>query len=183
MAVLKKQGVAWAITAVMIVAAIAIGLYRGGILTGSFPSPPKPPHTPSAPNFPGNSTITMYIQDDADVLSSTAENELADRNARLTDRYGVAIAVVTCNYNRDDLGSYALNCADRINLGSKDFMVVLDISGDDYLLVGLEGYFTDEDCDRYAWDYMEEPFAAGDYNSAVLSLTQALEDWYYANIR
>ena len=59
--------------------------------------------------------------------------------------------------------------------------VVLDISGENYWLVqgaGLVGQFTDQDCSDYAWDYMEADFAAGDYDGAVLSLVDALCQWY-----
>ena len=181
MTILKKQGVAWAITAVMIVAAIAIGLYRGGVLTGSFPSPPKPPHAPSAPDFPGNSTVTMYIQDDANVLSDATETMLADRNSRLLNRYDAAIAVVTCNYGRDNLYDYALKRGKEMGVTDSYFIVVLDISGDNYYLIGIEGYFTDEDCSDYTWNYMEDAFAAGDYDRAVLDLTEMLELWYDTN--
>jgi hypothetical protein len=38
--------------------------------------------------------------------------------------------------------------------------------------------FTDDDCSTYAYSYMEQAFARGDYDSAVLSLTQALAQWY-----
>ena len=85
------------------------------------------------------------------------------------------------NYGKADLGSFALDYADRLGLQEYDFIVVLDISGDNYWLVqgsSLIGIFTDDDCGNYAWDYMESYFAAGDYDGAVLSLTEALEYWY-----
>jgi hypothetical protein len=79
------------------------------------------------------------------------------------------------------LGSYAIQYADSIGLGENDFIVVLDISGDNYWLVqgsALVNRFTDDDCSTYAYSYMEQDFARGDYDSAVLSLTQALAQWY-----
>ena len=74
-----------------------------------------------------------------------------------------------------------MDYAQDIGLGSHDFIVVLDISGENYWLVqgsGLVGLFSDDDCQAYAWDYMEESFAQGDYDTALLNLTQALADWY-----
>jgi len=59
--------------------------------------------------------------------------------------------------------------------------VVLDIKGDNYWLVqgaGLQNLFTDDDCGDYAWNYMETDFARGDYGEALLSLVDALSDWY-----
>ena len=43
---------------------------------------------------------------------------------------------------------------------------------------GLMDLFSDDDCQAYAWDYMEGAFAQGDYGAALLNLTQALADWY-----
>lgn len=172
MTIFKKRGVAWAITAVMVLAAIGIGLAKTATRL--------PEH---APGQDGLGMITeYYIYDDANVLSSYTEDELAKRNAVLLDDYGVAIAVVTCNYGRDDLYNYAMDYAEDIGLGSYDFIVVLDISGDNYWLIQgyeLVSYFTDDDCGDYAYTYMERDFARGDYDGAALSLTEALEDWYY----
>ena len=164
--VFKKQGVAWGLTALMVVAAIGIGYAKAPV---SGPTPEEAPQP--------------YVRDDAGVLSNHTLTQLTQRNQRLYDKYGVVIAVVTCNYGRDDLYSYALKQAENMGLGGRDFIVVLDIRGDNYWLVqgaDLVRYFTDEDCGDYAWDYMEDAFAAGDYDGAVLSLTQALEAWYGA---
>lgn len=174
MSILKKQGVAWAITAVMIVAAVAIGLGRANAPTDD------PVWDPPGPGASG----LMYVYDEANVLSSSTEKKLSERNRQLYDDMDVVIAVVTCNYGGDDLGGYAVDYADDIGLGGYDFIVVLDISGDNYWLVqgvDLIDWFSDDDCGDYAWDYMEDDFARGDYDSAVLSLTKALADWYYDN--
>lgn len=161
-----RQGVAWFVTSLMIVAAIGIG-YGKAVASG--------------PERPAGS---MYVQDDANVLSAATENRLADRNSRLLDRYGAAIAVVTCNYGGDDLYNYALRRFEGLGLNGRSFVVVLDIRGDDYWLVqgkDLVRDFSDEDCGYYAWNYMEDYFASGDYNGAVLSLTEMLEAWYGTN--
>ena len=183
--VFKKQGVAWGLTALMIVAAIGIG-YGKAIAGGPIPDVPQsaPPVSETIP--PGYNPTTLYIRDNADVLSASTENELASRIAGLFNRYGVAIGVVTCNDNWDDLGGYALDQFEAMNLGGRGFIVVLDIRGDNYWLVqgaDLVDDFTDDDCSDYAWNYMEQAFAGGDYDSAVLKLTQALEDWYGSYFR
>ncbi len=171
---LKKPAVAWSIVIVVIIIAVAIGLFKGRT------ADPAP-----APGTGGNNpTVTTYIHDDAGVLSSSTENKLADITAGTINDYGTAIAVVTCNYGRDDLGDYAMDYAEDIGLGENDFIVVLDISGENYWLVqgyGLVPYFTDQDCSDYAYDYMERDFARGDYDGAVLSLARALSDWYADN--
>ena len=179
--VFKKQGVAWGLTALMIVAAIGIGYGKASAndLTPEAAPWTTPPVGETVP--PDYNLATLYVRDDANVLSIHTENVLASRIAGLFNRYSVAIGVVTCNYGRDDLYSYALKRAEDMGLGGYDFIVVLDIRGDNYWLVqgaDLVRYFTDDDCADYAWDYMESYFARGDYDGAVLSLTEMLEAWY-----
>lgn len=162
--VFQKQGVAWGLTALMIVAAIGIGFAKA---PASGPTPEEAPQP--------------YVRDDAGVLSYNTQTLLTQRSQRLYDKYGVVIGVVTCNYGRDDLYNYALKRAEELDLRGYDFLVVLDISGDNYWLIqgaDLADDFTDDDCANYAWDYMEQAFASGDYDSAVLKLTTALENWY-----
>lgn len=170
MNMLKKQGVAWIITVVLIAAAVGIGQAKAPVS--------RSPETVTSAYY------VYDVYDDADVLSNSTVITLSDRNQQLLNDLDVVIAVVTCNYGRDDLGSYAIDYADDIGLGGNDMIVVLDISGDNYWLVqgaNLVSDFTDDDCSNYAWDYMEAYFARGDYDSAVLSLTEALADWYYDN--
>ena len=160
----KKQGVAWGLTALMIVAAIGIGNIKA--FAGS--------RTPEAAPQP-------YVRDDAGVLSNNTLTQLTQRNQRLYDKFGVAIAVVTCNYGRDDLGSYVDRRGEEMDLGRRDFIVVLDIKGDNYWLgrgEDLARAFTDNDCFDYANRYMERDFARGNYDAAVLSVTEMLEAWY-----
>jgi uncharacterized membrane protein YgcG len=189
MGALKKQSVAWVVALVMIVAAIGIGQVRkpSGAATDSGPGPA--PAVSASPSSAPDVTqavpdTSSYVYDDAGVLSDSTVKTLAQRNQELRNKYNVVIAVVTTNYGRSDLGSYAIQYADNIGLGENDFIVVLDISGDNYWLVqgsALVDRFTDDDCSTYAYSYMEQDFARGDYDSAVLSLTQALAQWYDAH--
>ncbi len=170
--VFKKQGVAWGLTVLMIFAAIGIG-YAKAPMAGT-PAP-----KPDVPNAP--SSAASFVWDNAQVLSSKTVRELDQRNERLWDRYSVSVGVVTCNYGRDDLYDYALQCAGDMGLGGYDMLVVLDISGENYWLLqgnDLRRDFTDNDCSNYAYDYMENSFARGMYDDAVLDLTGALEEWY-----
>ncbi len=173
MNILKKQGVAWVITAVMIVIAITIG--RGKADPGQ--NTPRPDISAPLENF-------FYVFDDAGVLSADEEQDLGRLNEDLYAEYGTVVACVTTNYGREDLFDYALNYAEGIGLGQYDFIVVLDISGDNYWLVqgdGLLGLIGDDECGEYARTYMEDHFARGDYGSALIELTKALSQWYDAN--
>lgn len=169
--IFKTQAGAWLFTIVMVTAAIDIG-YAKSPLAGT--QEPRP----DVPNAPASAD--SYVWDDANVLSGQTERELDERNERLWNTYSVTIGVVTCD-NERDLGDYALACAEKMGLGGYDFLVALDIAGENYWLVqgdDIRRVFTDDDCSDYAYDCMEKHFAAGDYDNAVLSLTDALERWY-----
>ena len=164
--IFKTQAGAWLFTIVMVNAAIGIG-YAKSPLAGT--QEPRP----DVPNAPASAD--SYVWDDANVLSGQTERVLNERNGRLWDRYSVTIGVVTCD-NERDLGDYALACAEKMGLGGYDMIVVLDISGDNYWL--LLGDSLTSDCSGYASEYMEYWFVRGDYDNAVLDLTEALERWY-----
>ncbi len=171
--VFKKQGVAWLITIVMVIAAVGIG-YANAPFNGPVSEPAAQPS--SAPPASGS-----FVWDDANALSARTIRELDERNDRLWDRYSVSIGVVTCNYGRDDLDEYAMQCAEDMGLGGYDMIVTLDISGENYWLIqgnDIRRDFTDDDCSDYAYECMEFSFAREDYDDAVLELTKALEDWY-----
>ena len=172
--VFKKQGVAWGLTVVMVFAAIGIG-YAKAPMAGTREPAPAPDYGDSY-HWEGG----QFLLDNADVLSDRTLRELDQRNERLWNTYSVTIGVVTCD-NERDLGDYALACAEKMGLGGYDFLVALDIAGENYWLVqgdDIRRVFTDDDCSDYAYDCMEKHFAAGDYDNAVLKLTKALEDWY-----
>ena len=181
MNIFKKQGVAVLLTIVMVAAAVGIGRAKAPV------SPAPEPGAsdigrPIAPDNAAPETQTVY--DEAGVLSRSVENQIEDVNSSLLNSYGVMVAVVTVNENSDSLGQFALDYAEKIGLGEYDFIVVLDISGDNYWLVqgaGLVDMFSDQDCSDYAYEYLEADFADGDYGDAALRLTQALADWYADN--
>ena len=162
--VFKKQGVAWGLTALMIVAAIGIGNIKA-LASSQIPEESAQP----------------YVRDDAGVLSYNTLTLLTQRNQRLYDKYGVVIGVVTCNYGRNDLYDYALKRAEELDLRDYDMLVVLDIKGKTYGMIqgaALVDDFTDEDCDQYAWDYMGDAFDGADYDRAVRDISEMLELWY-----
>lgn len=171
MNILKKQSVAWVITILMILFAIGFGLAK----TPASPGPEGPGGSYS------DGSDSWYVYDDAGVLSASTERTLRERNRQLYESMDVVVACVTTDYGRDDLYGFAMDYAETIGLGQYDFIVVLDISGENYWLIqgsGLVELFSDDDCSAYAWQYMEQPFARGDWASALLNLTDALADWY-----
>lgn len=171
--VFKKQGVAWLTTIVMVAVSIGIG-YAKAPVNNPAPEPDYPAQV--APPASANS----FVWDDANVLSAQTERTLDNRNDRLWNRYSATVGVVTCD-NAEDLGEYAMKCAGEMGLGGYDFIVALDIADENYWLVqgdDIRRDFTDQMCSDYAYDYMEDFFARGMYDDAVLALTEALEVWY-----
>lgn len=172
--VFKKQGVAWVLTIVMVCVSIGIGYAKTPVKPPA--NQPEPMETRAPAAYPAGS----LVWDNAGALSDQTERELDQRNERLWNSYQVSIGVVTCD-NERDLGDYALGCAEKMGLGGYDFIVALDIAGENYWLVqgaDMTRDFTDDDCSNYAYDYMEDFFARGMYDDAVLDLTEALEAWY-----
>ena len=108
--VFKNQAAAWLTTLLMVVLAIGIG-YAKAPINSPAPSPDYPSETipPAA--------ASSYVWDNARVLSSKTVRQLDQRNERLWSRYKATVGVVTCNYGRDDLGDYALQCAEDMGLG------------------------------------------------------------------
>ena len=170
--VFKKQGVAWGLTVLMIFAAIGIG-YAKAPFNGPVPEPGYPTQTAPPP------ASGSFVWDDANALSARTIRELDQRNDRLWDRHNVTVAVVTCD-NQRELGEYAYRQAEKMGLGGYDMVVALDIRGDNYwLLLGSDvGRDFPYAPSEYAYEYMENAFVRRDYDSAVLELTKALEDWY-----
>lgn len=177
--VFKMQGVAWFLTALMIVAAIGIGYAKAP----SNESAPRPDY-PAPTAAPGAPAEAFHVWDNANVLSTQTERELSQRNTRLWNSCSVSIGVVTCDYGGDDLYDYTVKQFEDMGLGGSDMLVVLDIRGDNYGLYAgssVSRRFSSQDCSDYAYDYMEDFFAREMYDDAVLGLTEALEVWYGEN--
>lgn len=167
--IFKKQGVAWALTLLMALAAVGIGYGKANALREPVPEPERP------------GALASFVRDEADVISSQARDVLDSRNRRIYEDCGAAVGVVTGNFDGDDLSIVAMKYAEELGLDGNCMIVVLDISGDSYWLSqgqNLRKAFTDEDCSDYAYGYMERDFARGNYGDAVLTLTEALEIWY-----
>ncbi len=176
MNIFKKQGVAWVITAVVILIAIGIGGVRA-----ETPTPgPGYVDTP-APTVAVPADDAYCVRDYAGVLSYSEIETLSQVNRKLVNDLDVVVGCVTVNYG-GDLYQYALDMAADMNLKENDFIAVLDISGENYWLLQGEGIidlFSDEDCGDYTWTYLESDFARGNYGEGLIKLQDALADWYY----
>lgn len=175
MKLFQKTWVAVTITAVMIAAAIGIGWNRGQTAA------PVPAPTGSAAldeSLP-TSPYTTWILDDAGVLSEQTEEQICLYNANWVQRYDSLIAVAVMDGVDGDLYDWAVDTASEIGLSDTDGLLAVDISQDAVqLVVGQDYPMSDSEITAYTTNYMANDVYKGDYNSAVLKLFNAVNQYY-----
>ncbi|MCD8160647.1 MAG: TPM domain-containing protein [Clostridiales bacterium] len=126
-------------------------------------------------------TVGNWVEDDANVLSEETEEQIRTWNSKWDVDYSAYVAVATVNSMEGwDSEDYCLTLAENWDLGSNDMLLVLDISGENaYLYEG--GNYADFDYESYLDTYLAADFFAGDYDSGVLALMEAMED-YFASV-
>lgn len=163
MDILKKRGVAAAITLVVILLMSFVGIAKAPV---ELP-PVETGH---------------WVYDGANVLSPEQEAHITQVNTTLISDYGAAVAVATMpNVKGWDLYDFCAALGDTWGLNADSFIVVLDIDGENYWLVqgyGLVDLFTDDMAGQYAWQFLENDFAAQNYGDGVIALVNALHGWY-----
>lgn len=163
MDLLKKRSVAIIVTIAVIVLMSVVGIVK---------APVELPDVQTG----------QWVYDGADVLSAAQESYLAQTNTHLLADYGVAVAVATVPHVRGwELMDFCLDLGDKWGLNGDSFILVLDIGGDNYWLVqgiDLLDLFTDDMAGQYAWQFLENDFAAKNYGDGVVKLVDALRVWY-----
>lgn len=182
MKLLQKTWVAWTLTAVMIVAAVGIGLSR--------PAPSPAPETPPTSSAGSTtkldtsldvSNYTKWVGDGAGVLSAGELRQISLYNANWDQRYGSIIVVETLASAPDQsLADYARSMGTDFNLGSADgYLVLVPSTQDAYLAVGDD--FPPVDISDYLTRYLQGNMQQDQVGTGVLSLFSALNDYYIAN--
>lgn len=163
MNLLKKQKVAAIITAAVIVIMSVVGLLK---------APTRMPPVQTG----------QWVYDGANVLSAEQEEHLTQGNAQLLSDHGAVIAVATMPKVRGwELLDFCFDLGEKWGLSGSDFILVLDIGGDNYWLVqggDLVDVFPDELVGQYARQFLENDFAAKNYGAGVVNLFDALSYWY-----
>ena len=177
MKLLEKRSVAVIVMAVAILAGILLGQAR------------KPDNL-EAPSTAIVGTYT-YTYDHAGVLTDRTMEYIDAMNASLFAQTGAQIMVQTVDTTGGvDIVDYAVELGNRYGVGSAErdngLVIVLAIKdiaqngllGDYGLAVG-DGLYGDGDelTDLLYW-YMEEDFAAGDYDAGVRKTVSAYMDWF-----
>lgn len=146
-----------------------IGLFFAALLV--FVSALQVPASASVPNRPGN----QYVLDSAGVLSDELEQEVIRKNKQLFEDTGAEIAVVAVDFlGGMAIDDYAYDLFISWGVGSQErnngLLLVLAIAEDDYYVMpgyGIEDTFSGSRLQSMLDDYLEDDFAAGDYESGV----------------
>ena len=116
---LQKTWVAWLLAGVMIAAAVGIGLSKGPASNTPAPAP-----GPGLDEGLSTSKYEKWIWDDAGVLSSKTEKEIALYNANWDYRYNSVVAVVTTG-STSDLEEFAWLQGSDMGLGEGDAILAI----------------------------------------------------------
>lgn len=140
----------------------------------------------AAPSKPQNG----YVADAANVLSSETVSYIVTQNETLSARKsGAAIVVVTVDFlDGKDIDDYATDLFNDWGIGSAEqnngVLILLAIGEDNYYTLqgaGLQSLLPTSTLADYNFTYLEDDFAAGDYDSGVRKLFDALYDWFQSS--
>lgn len=135
---------------------------------------------------------SVYVADYADVLDSDTEEYIIDKNTSLAEATGAQIVVLTVDFlDGEDIETYAYEVFNDWGIGDAErnngLLLLLAIGEDNYWAVqgsGLEKDLTAGELGDMLYDYLEEDFAAKDYDAGVKKVFDAFYGWfedYYAD--
>lgn len=127
-----------------------------------------------------------YVTDAANVLTSDTINYIVSQNEALTAENGAAIVVVTVDFlDGESIDDYATDLFNEWGIGDAEqdngLLILLAIGEDNYYTLqgaGLQTMLTSSAMADYNYTYLEEDFAAGDYDSGVRKLFDAYYEWF-----
>ena len=177
MKLFQKPWFAWLLTAVMIAAAVGIGLSKGPASNTPTPAPDLGlDESLSTQQFAG------YIWDEANALSSKEEELVCLYNANWSQRYGSIVAVAAVQSAGGNIGDYAYDLGEEIELASADGVLVIDVSAKDaFLAVGPDYPLADSQVTSYLDNVLYPYVQKGSCGAGVLALFGALNDYYVDN--
>ena len=80
----------------------------------------------------GENSLNYYlnwIDDEADLFTMETTDTLARNNLDLNNTYGTLLAIKTLHYlNGQDIETYSKELFDKVSLGSRDFLLVIEES-------------------------------------------------------
>ena len=173
----KKQGVAWALTIVMILAAIVIGVARGGSGT---PTPAAPTGLDTSLSI---GAYEQWVGDPNYVLSDAEYEQICLYNANWDYRYGSIIVVeILEDVPGTGLENYTYFQALTFELNSTDaYLAIVPDEMEAYMAVGDSYPLSDSQITVYMNQYLYDYVKSGDVGEGILNLFAALNDYYVEN--
>ena len=118
---------------------------------------------------------TGYVYDGANVLSSSTESYIERTGSALAEACGAEVVVATVDFtDGEDIADYAYDLFNKWGIGDKrannGLLILLSVGAEDYYAepgVGLTDVFTGGVLDAMLYDYLEDDFAAKEYDSGV----------------
>lgn len=126
-------------------------------------------------------TESFYVADYADVIDADTEKMIVEKNEYLEAVTGAQIVVVTVDFlNGEHIGDYAYQLFNDWGIGSSEknngLLLLLAIGEENYWALqgtGIASQLTSADLDNILYDYLEDDFAAGDYDAGVQKVFSA----------
>ncbi len=136
----------------------------------------------AAPKVPAYQEGYGYAADLADVLSSETLEHINEVNRQLSSSCGAEIMVVTVDFlDGAEIEDYAYTLFNDWAIGSAEknngILLLLAIGEDNYYAMqgkGLEDSFDSGLLGDYLYEYLEEDFAAGNYDAGVIKVFDAM---------
>jgi len=174
---LKKQGVAWGLTIIMIVAAVIIGLVRGNTAT------PAPGNPAALDTSLSTGAYENWVGDFAGVLSDRQLEQICLYNANWDYRYGSIIVVeILKDTPNQSLEDYTYDRAYEFELGSADgYLAIVPATADAYLAVGEGHPLSSSQITVYMNQYLYDGVKSGEVGQGILTLFAALNEYYVDN--
>ena len=139
-----------------------------------------------APERTSNNT---WVEDYADVLSSSTEAYIQEYSQRLADEHSACIVVVTVDFVTGTMEDYALAIFNQWKIGDASLnngvLLLLSIGDDDYYMMigrGLEKSFSISKIQDLLDVYLEPDFANKDYDAGVKSVFAHTYDYMQYHI-
>ncbi|NLM61689.1 MAG: TPM domain-containing protein [Clostridiales bacterium] len=135
----------------------------------------------AAANIP-EPTEAFYVADFAGVLSRETSDHIVAKNIDLYERTGAQIVVATVDFlGGEDIGDYAYQMFNYWEIGSAEknngVLLLLAIGEDNYWALqgkGLERELPSSELGDLLYEYLEDDFAAGNYDAGVRKVFDAI---------
>lgn len=126
----------------------------------------------------------QYVLDEARVITPETERAIIKGNDQLFSKYGAEVVIVAVDFlGGRDIRDYTTVLFETWGVGSREnnngILLVMAIGEEDYFAqagYGIEDYFDGARLQGLLDDYLEDDFAAGDYDQGALAFFEAVRD-------